>query len=57
MISKIRKAVLVILFGKSSLNGYYKPTDKAKTEKKYVFSSVFPSRAVMESVLNTTIVE
>lgn len=52
MISKIRKAILVVLFGKSSLNGYYKPTPETKNEIKYVFSSVFPSRAVMESVLN-----
>lgn len=42
--------ILVVLFGKESLDGYY--TSPKKTERKnYIFSSVFPNRAIMELAL------
>ena len=52
MLSKIKKYVLVLVFGKKSLNGYYVPEIQPILKKKYVYSSVFPSRTIMEQVLN-----
>lgn len=54
MIRTIYRFLLVTLFGSDSLDGYYDSNDKKKPiNKDYVFSSVFPSRDVMERVLKT----
>lgn len=42
---------MVMLFGKESMRGYYKPISKNRQNKKYVFASVFPSYEIMEVVL------
>lgn len=47
----IYRFLLVALFGKSSLDGYYEPSIKKSVEKDYIFSSVFPSRDAMERAL------
>lgn len=43
--------IMVILFGKDSLNGFYKPDDKP-INKSYKFSSVFPNEEALEEFLN-----
>lgn len=49
---KVRVLLMRILFGSHGLGGYYVPPNNTNTEKKYVFSSVFPSRATMNIALN-----
>lgn len=53
LVRTIYRFLLVALFGKSSLNGYYDPNIKKAIEKDYIFSSVFPSRDAMERALKT----
>lgn len=45
--------LLVVFFGKSSLNGYYEPSVKKAKEKDCIFCSIFPSHDSMERALKT----
>ena len=49
---KIFNIILVIMFGKESLEGYYNPQNDKSDPKNYVFSSVFPNREVMKMVID-----
>ena len=55
MLRRISDFFMRILFGEDSLDGYYRPKANAKVKKNYVFSSVFPSKSVMDQVLNQDI--
>ena len=49
---KICDFFMRIIFGEESLEGYYRPDADKKNIKKYVVSSVFPNKAIMDQVLN-----
>lgn len=42
---------MVILFGKNSLDGYYKQEKVEIKSKNYIFASVFPNEESMEKFL------
>lgn len=43
---------MFIVFGKDSLNGFYKPDEKP-INKSFKFSSVFPNEEALEEFLNS----
>lgn len=57
LISNIVKFWLALLFGKRSLDGYYSSTEEDKSEKRYIFASVFPNEEVMELALSEHVSE
>lgn len=58
MCQSIRIVLMIILFGRNGLDGYCISTKNKKVEKTYIYSSVFPNRAVMEAALeNKSFVE
>ena len=54
MREKIIKVCKVILYGKYVLEGYYSAAQRPKNQKKYIFSSVFPSYLSMKKALMQT---
>ncbi len=44
--------VMVLVFGKESLGGFYKAEPKKKMKKVYRYSSVFPNEESLEKFLN-----
>lgn len=55
MIRVLRYILLLILFGKDSLDGYCSSNHTAQQKKDYIFSSVFPSRDAMERALKDNV--
>lgn len=51
MAETVIKVCRAFLYGKSVLDGYYSSTKTPKEEKKYIFSSVFPSSGSMKKIL------
>ena len=54
MISNIVKLWMFLLFGKNSLDGYYASSEEKFSEKKYIFTTVFPNTKLKEIALNDT---
>ena len=51
MIEYIQKGLLLLIFGKDALRGYYDPKNNTELPKKYIFDSVFPDKKTMDVVL------
>ena len=51
MIRIIQNLIMIMLFGKQSLDGYYTIPRKRSISKDYIYSSVFPSREIMEMAI------
>ncbi len=45
--------ILYIVFGKESLDGYYSNEEKKNKKNNYVYGTVFPSREIMEAVMES----
>ena len=63
MVKKAMRVFASSVFGKEYLDGYYRASDNTSvphkndskaTSKNYVFSTVFPSRTMMDLILNNS---
>lgn len=57
MVENIIKVCMKLLYGETTLDGYYMSDPNTKDEKNYIFSSIFPSRSSMELALEQTSLE
>ena len=50
ILKKIANIFLSLIFGKESLDGFYKPNEQSQSNK-YEFSSIFPDKESMDITL------